>query len=226
MKNNDNIFENILKLLQEEGILKELIIIGGWCLIIYRYLYNNPKEISSLRTSDIDFLIPLGQKFSKEVDIGEVFSKLDFEPVFSTSKGFIKYAHPEMEIEFLVPEVGRVIDKPYKLMALKSNVQRLRYLDILTKNSLVIPYKNYKVRVPEPAAYVINKIISSIRRVDQFKRDKDRKTAKELGEFILNDDKQKALLIKIFKNLNSKIQKRMLRGLEDISHLIYKVLSE
>ena len=124
MKNNDSIFENILNLLDEEGILDKLIIIGGWCLIIYRHVFNNPKEISSLRTLDIDFLIPIGQKFSKDIDIGTVFSKLDFEQIFSTPKGFIKYVHPELEIEFLVPEIGRAIDEPYQLKALKTNAQR------------------------------------------------------------------------------------------------------
>ena len=225
MKNNDSIFENILKLLDEEGILDKLIIIGGWCLIIYRYIYNNPKEISSLRTSDIDFLIPIGQKFSKDIDIATIFSKLDFEQKFSTPKGFIKYVHPELEIEFLVPEIGRANDEPYQLKALKSNAQRLRYLDILTKYSLVIPYKNFKVRIPEPAAYVLNKILSSTRRNNQFKIDKDRKTAKELGEYILNDNKQKTLLISIFNKLNPKTQMKILKELKEISLLIYKVLA-
>ena len=100
MKNTDSIFENILKLLHDEGILEDLIIIGGWCLIIYRHLFNYPKEISSLRTSDIDFLIPIGQKFSKDIDIGTVFSKLDFEQVFSMPKGFIKYVNRTWKLNF------------------------------------------------------------------------------------------------------------------------------
>jgi hypothetical protein len=225
MKKNKNIFEDILTLLQEKSILKDLIIIGGWCLIIYRHLYNNPKEISSLRTSDIDFLVPLDQKFSRQVDIGEILSKLEFDSVYSISKGFIKYVHPEMEIEFLVPAIGRPTDKPYKLDALKSNAQPLRYLDILSEHTRSVSYKHFEVRIPEPAAFVMNKLITAMRRSELSKQEKDLKSAKELGEYILDDNNQKALLIKIFNRLNSRLQNRLLKQLKDTSPRLHEFLS-
>ena len=82
MDTSERLFLNILKALDKEGILQDLVIIGWWCLLIYRHIYGNPSEISSIRTADIDFLVSVSQKFKHNIDIGKVFSEMDFEQVF------------------------------------------------------------------------------------------------------------------------------------------------
>ena len=83
--------------------------------------------------------------------------------------------------------VGRQIDEPYSIKDLNTNAQRLRFLDILIKYSKPIKFHDITVNVPEPSAYVINKLITSMRRDNKDKKDKDLKSAKETGEYILND---------------------------------------
>lgn len=100
-----------------------------------------------------------------------------------------------MEVEFLVPEIGRKIDKPHEILSLKTNAQRLRFLDILTSHTKVVQYKDLKLKIPEPAGYVLNKLIV---RNDISKKEKDIKAAKELGEYIINVSRQRTFLKRIF----------------------------
>ena len=142
MDTNKNLFLQILQELNKNNILQDLIIIGGWCLIIYREQYGNPNTISALRTSDVDFLVSPDQKFQTSLDIGEIFSNIGLEEKFSITQGYIKYVHPDLEVEFLVPMIGRQINAPFTLSALKTNAQRLRFLDILIKHSKLVDYCN------------------------------------------------------------------------------------
>ena len=112
MDTGKKLFLNLLHVLDRENVLQDLIIIGGWSLLIYREHYNNPLTISSIRTADIDFLVTANQKFTHTIDINELFKREGFEQVFSLNRGYIKYVHTELEAEFLVPLVGRPVDKP------------------------------------------------------------------------------------------------------------------
>jgi hypothetical protein len=129
-----------------------------------------------------------------------------------------------MEIEFLVPETGRPKNKPFNLTSLKTNARRLRFLDMLTKHTMPADYKGISVKVLEPAAYVINKIITSARRSNPIKKEKDIRTAIELGEYILNDLEQKALMKSIFTGLNLKIQSIIIKNITSRSGPISELL--
>ena len=100
MDAGDKLFYNILSELDKAGVLKNLILIGGWCQKLYRIYFDNPAELSALRTADIDFLIPLPIQIEKKVNLPAVFFGLGFDEVFSTSTGYRKYVYPDLEIEF------------------------------------------------------------------------------------------------------------------------------
>ena len=53
----ENSFAEILTQLQDAGALKRLILVGSWCLLVYRHTYDNAPEIPALRTTDLDFLV-------------------------------------------------------------------------------------------------------------------------------------------------------------------------
>jgi len=57
MEKRDELFYTIIKTLHEEELLKQLMLTGGWCQRLYRYYFNNPPEISALRTADVDFIV-------------------------------------------------------------------------------------------------------------------------------------------------------------------------
>jgi hypothetical protein len=136
MEKGDKLFYDILSLLDKQGILQQFILIGGWCQKLYRSKFNNPPELSALRTADIDLLVREPKNIKKNVDLTKILKSFNFDEEFSMPEGYIKYVHPEMEIELLVPAVGRASNKPFPLKMLNSNAQRLRYLDIIEKIQL------------------------------------------------------------------------------------------
>ena len=111
----------------------------------------------------------------------EILRTLDFTPTHSYITGYTKYEHPELELEFLTPELGRGKNKPYELPKLHINAQGLRYLNLLQSNVLKIKYKHMMIQLPEPAAYVLHKFIIFERRKEKSKKERDLLAAKDIG---------------------------------------------
>ena len=99
-------------------------------------------------------------------------------------------------------------------------------LDILIKYSKPIKYHDITVNVPEPSAYVINKLITSMRRDNKDKKDKDLKSAKEIGEYILKDPIQKKLLVTIFNSYGKKTKRIILDTVKKHSQKLYALFNE
>jgi len=225
MDEGDKIFYKVLSALENEGILKQFIIIGGWCQRLYRYHYNNPPEISALRTADIDMVVHNPKKIIKRVDLSELFNGLGFDEKYSMPEGFIKYVHPQVAIELLVHEVGRGKGRPFPLQKLNTNAQRIRYLDILENHTMDIMFYDLNIDVPQPAAFFINKIITSQRRMTESKREKDLYIVKEMASFILGIDEQKNLVKDIFNNLKPQMRKKVLKIIKNDYEQMYDWLS-
>jgi hypothetical protein len=68
-KSQYDICLEVLKRLDDSGVLSKIILIGSWCLPLYRDLYFCDREISALRTRDIDFLVSRETKFNNKVDL-------------------------------------------------------------------------------------------------------------------------------------------------------------
>ena len=107
MEKRFELFEIVIDALNEKNTLDNLILIGGWSQHFYKIYFNNAPEIPVLRTMDIDFLIPRPLKIKDEVDIGSILEQLGFSVEHSIFTGDVKYVHPDLEIEFLTPEIGR-----------------------------------------------------------------------------------------------------------------------
>ena len=97
----------VLQRLDASGILPKTILIGSWCLPLYKDFYFGHRDISSLRTRDIDFLISRRTKFTAKVDLPATLEDLGFIPEYSYPEGYVRLIHPELILEFLVAEVGR-----------------------------------------------------------------------------------------------------------------------
>jgi len=166
------LLNEVLNRFQDAGILEDLVLVGSWCLHFYRDYF--PPEIfqPSIRTRDIDFLVPRIPKTNKKIDIVELLKKDGFIPTFSAS-GYLRLEHPEMIIEFLVPERGKGTDKPYPLSHLGMNAQPLRFLDYLLRNIITIKSGNLRINVPHPAAFGLHKLIISGRRKSEAKAEKE-----------------------------------------------------
>lgn len=216
------LFFSTLKALHKSGALDELILIGSWCHFFYRRYFNNAPEIPVVRTLDIDFLVPNPRNIRKTVNIPKILKSLDFVPMQNYTTGYTKYVHPELELEFLTPDLSRGKGtKPYEIPKLHINAQGLRYLNLLQAHTTTAKYKTSKVHLPEPAAYVLHKLIVFERRTKKGKKERDLMAAKAIGEFLLKDAKQRAKLKAIFAELPKKWQKTIINNLKKHSTVLY-----
>ena len=137
MERKSNLFISILYSLYDVGVLEDIILIGSWCHYFYRVYFSNAQEIPLLRTLDIDFLIPRPVKIQKDVNIPEILERLDFIPQNNYMTGYTKYVHPELELEFLIADLGKGSgNKPYEIPKLHINAQGLRYLNLLQSHTI------------------------------------------------------------------------------------------
>jgi rRNA maturation protein Nop10 len=170
----------ILRRLEKAGVLKHLVLIGGWASLFYREYFRGVAYAPILRTRDMDLLVPKPGAIRTKVDVTELLEELGFVMGFTGPEGYIRLEHPELIVEFLVPERGRSTDKPYDLPQLGINAQSLRFLDFLAEEVISVTVSGMKVNLPHPARYSLHKLIISQRRRDEAKSQKDRQTAVQI----------------------------------------------
>jgi hypothetical protein len=220
-----DLFLVILAKLDKEEVLRDIILIGGWCPLVYKEYFGNPVEISMQRTADLDFLIPNPPRIHKDVDVSLILEGLGFDKKLSLLDGYEKYVHPDLEVEFLTPEKGRGRDKPYTIDKLHINAQGLRYLDLIQSYIMKTVYHGISINVPEPTAYVLHKFIISGRRKKSFKREKDIETARQLGEYLLEQEKQRKKMHEIYVDMADKWKIDLMRIVKGASEKIYTFLN-
>lgn len=171
------LFLEVLRRFQSAGLLEELILIGSWCQQFYRSYFTGLRYTPAIRTRDMYFLVRIPLRIKKKVDVEELLRDKGFVVTFSGSSGYMKLMHPDLIVEFLVPEKGRGSEKPYPLPQLSMNAQPLRFLDYLLQNTICIEAEGLNINVPHPAAFALHKLIISARRTKEEKLLKDRKEA-------------------------------------------------
>ena len=135
----------------------------------------------------------------------------------------MRLVHPAFFIEFLVPERGRHIDKPYSL-PFGVNAQRLRFLDMLSLKTIQVKVRDIKLTLPHPSCFLLQKIII-------FKRRKPKRQSKEIEQIkrlirFLERVNQMDSLREIYLKLHPKWQKRIIDNLTKLKEeKIVKTLS-
>jgi len=170
---------------------------------------------TTIRTRDIDFLIDKPAKIKHSVNIPELLKDLGFVTIFKGSRGYIKLDHPDLILEFLVPERGKGIDKPFPLSKLGINATTLRFLNLLAENTIKVKVENFSIYLPHPANFALHKLIIFQRRFKEEKAIKDRNAAIEILKALVNKG-EKDTIRKVFNSLLPKWQKKVIRGLEEI----------
>jgi hypothetical protein len=202
----------VLRRIKKAGILNEIMVIGSWCIYFYRDYFSDVDYSSSIRTRDIDFLIPIPYKSKRKVDITELLKDLGFIVDFHI-KGYIRLLHPELIIEFLVPKKGKGLDKPYPLPQLGVNAQSLRFLDFLVENSMKFKINNLILNLPHPAAFALHKLIISSRRHKEDKRIKEREEAIRILNYLVSKG-EKEKIKELFDSMPKKWRAKVFRVLE------------
>ena len=135
----------------------------------------------------------------------EVLEHLGFIIDFQGRAGYIRFVHPELFIEFLVPEKGRSINKQYPLKQLKINAQALRFLEILQLKTISVKVKDFDLTLPHPSCFVLHKTIVYKRRPNKDKRARDIEQIVRILNLIIQQDELKSLA-EIYSKLNRRWQ--------------------
>ena len=163
MSDDFELFTSVLQALEEVGILSSVVIIGGWAQHLYRQYFNDPPELSVLRTGDIDILFARPPVIKPVGNLEEALVARGFDRIYGED-GTTKFSAPEAEIEFLVPERGRGDEKPYLIKELAIRASSLRLVDMLMVDPVEVRYGNYKIKIPDPIRFCFNKLLVSQRR--------------------------------------------------------------
>ncbi|MCF8110492.1 MAG: nucleotidyltransferase domain-containing protein [Desulfobacteraceae bacterium] len=225
MEEKYELLSSVLKALQTEGILDGLVIVGSWCQYYYRILFDNAHEIPLLRTLDIDFLVPNPARFKSRVDVPELLNLLGFDSDFDYSTGLVKYVHPDLEIQFLTPALGRAKETPYEIKKLNINAEGLTYMKMLQDYTFAMTHNDVAIRLPEPEAYILHKILISLKRKDAAKKENDLMAAKSIGELCLEYEARRQRLETIYADLPKKWQRTVSGVLEPLSSELYSFLT-
>lgn len=206
----DEIFK-VLKALDQQGALKHLVIVGSWATLFYRDYFKDPNYYPTIRTTDIDFLVPKKLPHNLNLNLSEILKGLGFLEDF-THDGWITFHKPEFDVEFLWPRSGSH-DKPKVIPELSVNARPLPYMSDLAQQTIQCSFQGIEIILPHPAVYGIHKLIISSRRTQDFKRDNDRQQA-EMVLTALSNPKDIALLDQIYKNLSKQEKKMVLDAME------------
>jgi hypothetical protein len=166
----ENEFVGLLKEFQQKGALGHLVLIGSWCLPVYREHYPIPRF--AFTTSDVDFSIhrPRDLRRSPGIALQESLTRLGYvakSGILSKAEKYIPAPDSEvnsLSIEFLC-EPGRNAVEPYLLPGLGIVANPILYQKILSENSITLTFRNIPVQLPRPAVWAIHKIaISQLRK--------------------------------------------------------------
>ena len=214
-KNQYNLCLEIFKRLSLNGVLDKIILIGSWCLPFYKQYFHDIEYISTIKTRDLDFLVPKPASIRNKVDIPELLKDLGFIVGFKGSKGEIILRHPDLMVEFLVIEKGKGSDKPYPLAQLGINAIGLRFLSFLALNTIKVKIDKMKLILPHPANFALHKLIVSQRRKNRDKKEKDRTAALNVIKALIKKN-ESINLRKTFNSIPVKWRNKIIKGLEAI----------
>jgi len=215
----------VLNIFNKAGILKHIILIGSWSIYFYKDYFKSKAYSTFIRTRDIDFLVPHPRNVRANVSVPELLKDLGFVISYIGSKGYMKLEHPDLVVEFLSPERGKGTDRPIPIPRLNINAVALRFLNLLTENTIKVAIESFEISLPHPANFALHKLIIFQRRFKEDKAIKDRNAAVEIFRTLV--DKGEAEIIKhIFNFMLPKWQKKVIKGLEeakenDIAQLYY-----
>lgn len=205
----------VLRRLNKAGVLKYIILIGSWSIYFYKSYFKSRAYSTYIRTRDIDFLIPIPFKLKKNLDVFKLIEDLGFLEKYTGSQGYVKLQHPDLTVEFLVPEKGRGSGRPYSVPQLGINATPLRYLNFLVENTIIVNFEKLNIRLPHPAAYALHKFIIFKRRIKVDKHDRDIEGALRVFQELINANKYKEIKV-IFNKMHRKWQQTVIKNLKSI----------
>ena len=209
----------VLTRFEENNILDKIVLVGSWCIPLYKDYFSAVRYYTPIRTRDIDFMIPLRTKFAPGGSIPAMLRDLGFVITVDSLSGNMKLEHHEFSVEFLVPDIGRGLPSPHNIPSLNINAQPLRYLNLLADKLITVKVSSIDLRVPHPALFALHKLIVSGRRTKPEKQEKDVSDGLRIMHALV-DIKDTDYLIEKYRSLPASWRKEILSVLEGEEELV------
>ena len=157
MTNNEFHLKEILIALEQEDILKDLILIGSWSLLMYKRIYNDFDPL--IATTDIDFYIPNVKVINQKNNILNTLKEINYDEVKDRLTNKSRFISPDgFEIEFLT-KLNRNNLSCIKVGNTTIFAESLSYVEIFNSNYIEIDYEGIKINVVSPLCYVLQKLL-------------------------------------------------------------------
>lgn len=220
-KQQEKAFWEVIKAFDELGLLEHIMVIGSWAEYLYPPLFNT-DFIPNVRTRDVDFFyrninIPR-EKIPLIAKLKEYGFEHEMDPYSEVSKF---YKEDFLELEFLTRALGSAAKSTYPICSLDIKSEGLRAINILADYACEVEIKGYKLYVPEPSAYVIQKILTNPERIPKYKREKDMIAVSE----ILIHIKQNELHLNKLRDVYYTLTKKQIKIVNEVIER-YPVLLE
>ncbi len=202
----------VLQRLHKSGALHEMVLVGSWCAYFYKDYFESGWDYSALRTRDMDFLIATPPKIKRHVSVPDLLNDLGFI-VDMHQEGYMRLDHPELIIDFLVPEKGRGSEGPYNVKNLGVKAQPLRYMNLLLDNTITVHSHGFELTLPHPIDYSFHKFLVSPRRKEVDKRLKDHRQALDVLRMVMNTA-ERGKIKRTFDSFPAGWRKTILSGLK------------
>ncbi len=204
--------KEVLIAFQDSGLLQELVLIGSWCCHFYVSYFGRENYLPTIQTLDMDLLIPEMKAIKKRVPVPDMLKSLNFDPEFTFS-GWLRFIHPELRVEFLVPRLGIQPDDPRKIPQLQITAMPLRHAFVLIRHTISINEDDLRIRIPHPLAFALHKLFVSNRRKEKGKSIRDKEMAYRILD-VIQLKKQTEELPSIWASFAKKEQQEIVRVIE------------
>lgn len=192
----------MLSYFERVDLLRHIIIIGSWAEYFYSYLGIIDVH-SSVVTRDVDILYPDIYQPRRSINIHRDFYEMGYlydEDILTEIVRFTK--QNIIDVEFITLNKGRELIAQ-KIPSLDINAMALRDLEYLVKYSFLILFRNLEFKIPEPAAFLVHKLLILEKRTE-LKRVKDIRSIKNLLNILQRYPHQLQLLKLITHQLTKK----------------------
>lgn len=207
MTSQQKIFWETIKIFSESGVLPYIILIGSWVEYVYEMSYFKDFK-SNLKTMDIDFLIKNIRMPRERINVREILEEQEYVASTDAFNGITKFfKNGEIEVEFIVKEMGKGQIEPYDVQSLGIKAEGLRNMDILSDNAEELYINGYYINVPIPQAYILHKMVISEKRGK--KKDKDLQSVMAVLEEIQKSEPETDKFKLVYNKLSQKQRQKV-----------------
>lgn len=211
MNENEKQLNEILHILDDEGVLPNLVLIGSWSLLFYKHLFDN--FIPSVRTTDVDFYVPDVKRIKAKSGLINSFKELNYDIINDTLTHKSTFISPDgFELEFLT-KLTRQQLSCVKLGNTDIYAESIPFLDFFQFGYVEIKYDNLNVKVASPSSYVLQKLLINSKRKE--KREKDIDSIKMVLSYIMASKKYSNDLRNELNALPNKWKKTIIKVAEE-----------